>query len=352
MNESGHSVAPALRFYKLPPERLSSSTTSSTELGDVRAKTGRRAGRAQRPALAGRAIGTQDFLRVRGSEIGRPCWATAGRWSTARPPPPGTDVDRPRGGADCAPSGLRDGWTWRCVRGTGADPLAPTPRCADASPRRRPRVRRLDDVRAVVRPLLERAAQILAAQRALEISRPAHPQAAHHLRRLVQPRAHLVFAHSARVPHRAQHPFDGRRPLPTRRRAARFQSQEDLRPLRTPIRFRTHLRWVSGWWPDARAWMDVSVPRHQRGHHRDRAAAAHRERARAGGPLDRVSRWQLPGRPAGRTPNARRPGVSSRRMLPGGRPRPSPPDLCRAAGSCPGATHSDSDASASVPCWS
>ena len=112
MNESGRSVAPALRFYKLPPERLVVVHDElDLELGDVRAKQGGGlAGHNGLRSLA-EAIGTQDFLRVR-IGIGRP--ERGDRRPVAdwvlQPFPPGTDVDRlVRDGADCALSVVRDG---------------------------------------------------------------------------------------------------------------------------------------------------------------------------------------------------------------------------------------------------
>jgi peptidyl-tRNA hydrolase, PTH1 family len=112
MNESGRSVAPALRFYKLPPERLLVVHDElDLELGDVRAKQGGGlAGHNGLRSLA-EATGTQDFLRVR-IGIGRP--ERGDRRPVAdwvlQPFPPGTDVDRlVRDGADCALSVLRDG---------------------------------------------------------------------------------------------------------------------------------------------------------------------------------------------------------------------------------------------------
>jgi peptidyl-tRNA hydrolase, PTH1 family len=112
MNESGRSVAPALRFYKLPPERLVVVHDElDLELGDVRAKQGGGlAGHNGLRSLA-EAIGTQDFLRVR-IGIGRP--ERGDRRPVAdwvlQPFPPGTDVDcLVRDGADCALSVLRDG---------------------------------------------------------------------------------------------------------------------------------------------------------------------------------------------------------------------------------------------------
>jgi len=112
MNESGRSVAPALRFYKLPPERLVVVHDElDLELGDVRAKQGGGlAGHNGLRSLA-EALGTQDFLRVR-IGIG---WPERGDrrpvadW-VLQPFPPGTDVDRlVRDGADCTLSVLRDG---------------------------------------------------------------------------------------------------------------------------------------------------------------------------------------------------------------------------------------------------
>jgi PTH1 family peptidyl-tRNA hydrolase len=112
MNESGRTVAPALRFYKLPPERLVVVHDElDLELGDVRAKQGGGlAGHNGLRSLA-EATGTQDFLRVR-IGIGRP--ERGDRRPVAdwvlQPFPPGTDVDRlVRDGADCALSVLRDG---------------------------------------------------------------------------------------------------------------------------------------------------------------------------------------------------------------------------------------------------
>jgi PTH1 family peptidyl-tRNA hydrolase len=112
MNDSGRSVAPALRFYKLPPERLVVVHDElDLELGDVRAKQGGGlAGHNGLRSLA-EALGTQDFLRVR-IGIGRP--ERGDRRPVAdwvlQPFPPGTDVDRlVRDGADCTLSVLRDG---------------------------------------------------------------------------------------------------------------------------------------------------------------------------------------------------------------------------------------------------
>ena len=112
MNESGRSVAPALRFYKLPPERLVVVHDElDLELGDVRAKRG--GGLAGHNGLRSLAdsLGTQDFLRVR-IGIGRP--ERGDRRPVAdwvlTPFPPGTDVDRlVRDGADCTLAVVRDG---------------------------------------------------------------------------------------------------------------------------------------------------------------------------------------------------------------------------------------------------
>ena len=112
MNESGRSVAPALRFYKLPPERLVVVHDElDLELGDVRAKQG--GGLAGHNGLrsVADALGTQDFLRVR-IGIGRP--ERGDRRPVAdwvlQPFPPGTDVDRMvRDGADCTLAVVRGG---------------------------------------------------------------------------------------------------------------------------------------------------------------------------------------------------------------------------------------------------
>jgi peptidyl-tRNA hydrolase, PTH1 family len=112
MNESGRSVAPALRFYKLPPERLVVVHDElDLELGDVRAKRG--GGLAGHNGLRSLAdsLGTQDFLRVR-IGIGRP------ERGDPRPVadwvlqtfPPGTDVERlVRDAADCTLAVVREG---------------------------------------------------------------------------------------------------------------------------------------------------------------------------------------------------------------------------------------------------
>ena len=72
MNESGRSLAPALRFYKLPPERLLVVHDElDLELGDVRAKRG--GGLAGHNGLKSlkRELGSPDFVRVRAG-VGRP----------------------------------------------------------------------------------------------------------------------------------------------------------------------------------------------------------------------------------------------------------------------------------------
>ncbi|MGZ4431156.1 MAG: aminoacyl-tRNA hydrolase [Gaiellales bacterium] len=72
MNLSGRSVGPALRFYKLPPERLVVVHDElDLELGDVRTKAG--GGLAGHNGLRSiaEAIGSQEFLRVR-IGVGRP----------------------------------------------------------------------------------------------------------------------------------------------------------------------------------------------------------------------------------------------------------------------------------------
>jgi len=72
MNESGRSVAPALRFYKLPPERLVVVHDElDLELGDVRAKQG--GGLAGHNGLKSlkRGFGSADFWRMR-IGVGRP----------------------------------------------------------------------------------------------------------------------------------------------------------------------------------------------------------------------------------------------------------------------------------------
>jgi PTH1 family peptidyl-tRNA hydrolase len=112
MNDSGRSVAPALRFAKLPAERLVVVHDElDLELGDVRAKRGGGlAGHNGLRSLAD-ALGTQDFLRVR-IGIGRPergDQRPVADW-VLQPPPPGTDVERlVRDGADCTLAVVRDG---------------------------------------------------------------------------------------------------------------------------------------------------------------------------------------------------------------------------------------------------
>jgi peptidyl-tRNA hydrolase, PTH1 family len=112
MNESGRSVSPALRFAKLPPERL---VVVHDELdlpvGDVRAKRG--GGLAGHNGLrsVADALGTQDFLRVR-IGIGRPERGDprpVAAW-VLQPFPPDVDTERlVRDGADCTLAVVRDG---------------------------------------------------------------------------------------------------------------------------------------------------------------------------------------------------------------------------------------------------
>jgi peptidyl-tRNA hydrolase, PTH1 family len=112
MNDSGRSVAEALRFFKLPPEQLLVVHDElDLELGDVRAKRG--GGLAGHNGLRSLAdnLGTQDFLRVRVG-IGRP--ERGDRRPIAdwvlQPFAPGTDVDAlVRDAADCAQDVTRDG---------------------------------------------------------------------------------------------------------------------------------------------------------------------------------------------------------------------------------------------------
>jgi PTH1 family peptidyl-tRNA hydrolase len=112
MNESGRSVAPALRFYKLPPERLLVVHDElDLPLGDIRAKSG--GGLAGHNGLRSvvQSIGTQDFLRVR-IGIGRPKRGDrrpVADW-VLQPFSPETDEDDlVQRGADCALAVVRDG---------------------------------------------------------------------------------------------------------------------------------------------------------------------------------------------------------------------------------------------------
>jgi len=112
MNESGRSVAPALRFYKLPPERLLVVHDElDLPLGDIRAKSG--GGLAGHNGLRSvvQSIGTQDFLRVR-IGIGRPERGDprpVADW-VLQPFSPDTDEDDlVQRGADCALAVVRDG---------------------------------------------------------------------------------------------------------------------------------------------------------------------------------------------------------------------------------------------------
>ena len=112
MNESGRSVAPAMRFYKLPPERLVVVHDElDLPLGDIRAKSG--GGLAGHNGLRSvvQSIGTQDFLRVR-IGIGRPERGDprpVADW-VLQPFSPETDEDDlVQRGADCTLAVVRDG---------------------------------------------------------------------------------------------------------------------------------------------------------------------------------------------------------------------------------------------------
>jgi peptidyl-tRNA hydrolase, PTH1 family len=112
MNESGRSVAPAMRFYKLPPERLVVVHDElDLPLGDIRAKSG--GGLAGHNGLRSvvQAIGTQDFLRVR-IGIGRPERGDprpVADW-VLQPFAPETDEDDLiQRGADCTLAVVREG---------------------------------------------------------------------------------------------------------------------------------------------------------------------------------------------------------------------------------------------------
>ena len=112
MNDSGSSVVPALRFWKLPTSRLLVIHDEiDLELGDVRAKFGGGlAGHNGLRSLA-EALGTQEFLRVRAG-IGRPERGhprPIADW-LLQPFEDGTDVDAlVRDAADCAQAVIRDG---------------------------------------------------------------------------------------------------------------------------------------------------------------------------------------------------------------------------------------------------
>ena len=112
MNESGRSVSPAMRFYKLPAERLVVVHDElDLPLGDVRAKSG--GGLAGHNGLrsVAQSIGTQDFLRVR-IGIGRPERGDprpVADW-VLQPFSPETDEDDlVQRGADCTLAVVRDG---------------------------------------------------------------------------------------------------------------------------------------------------------------------------------------------------------------------------------------------------
>jgi PTH1 family peptidyl-tRNA hydrolase len=112
MNASGGSVAPALRFWKLPTSRLLVIHDElDLELGDVRAKFGGGlAGHNGLRSLAD-ALGSSDFLRVRVG-IGRPERGDPrpiADW-VLQPFELGTDVDAlVRDAADCAQAVIREG---------------------------------------------------------------------------------------------------------------------------------------------------------------------------------------------------------------------------------------------------
>ncbi len=112
MNESGRSVWPAVRFYKVDPGRLLVVHDElDLELGDVRAKDG--GGLAGHNGLrsVARDLGTQDFLRVRVG-IGRPERGDprpVADW-VLQPFGPGDDPGAlAERGADCALAVIRDG---------------------------------------------------------------------------------------------------------------------------------------------------------------------------------------------------------------------------------------------------
>jgi PTH1 family peptidyl-tRNA hydrolase len=112
MNESGQSVAAAMRFYKLPVEQLLVVHDEiDLPLGDVRAKAGGGlAGHNGLRSVAG-ALGTGEFERVRVG-IGRPERGDprpVADW-VLLPFDPGVDVDAlVQRGADCAQTVVRDG---------------------------------------------------------------------------------------------------------------------------------------------------------------------------------------------------------------------------------------------------
>jgi PTH1 family peptidyl-tRNA hydrolase len=112
MNDSGSSVAPALRFWKLPASRLLVIHDEiDLELGDLRIKFGGGlAGHNGLRSLAD-ALGTHDFLRVRVG-IGRPERGDPrpiADW-LLQPFAAGTDVDAlVRDAADCAQDVIREG---------------------------------------------------------------------------------------------------------------------------------------------------------------------------------------------------------------------------------------------------
>jgi PTH1 family peptidyl-tRNA hydrolase len=112
MNESGKSVGPAVRFYKVEPELLLVVHDElDLDLGDVRAKAG--GGLAGHNGLrsVAAAVGSQDFLRVR-IGIGRPDRGErrpVADW-VLQPFEPGVDAaSLAEEGADCAQAVIRQG---------------------------------------------------------------------------------------------------------------------------------------------------------------------------------------------------------------------------------------------------
>jgi PTH1 family peptidyl-tRNA hydrolase len=128
MNESGRSVAAALRFYKLPPGRLLVVHDEiDLALGDVRAKAGGGlAGHNGLRSVAG-SLGTGEFLRVR-IGIGRPERGDprpVADW-VLQPFSPGVDVPAlVARGADCAQAVVREGIdaAMRAFNGLGPRPV-------------------------------------------------------------------------------------------------------------------------------------------------------------------------------------------------------------------------------------
>ena len=112
MNESGRSVAPAMRFYKLPPERLVVVHDElDLPLGDIRAKSGGGLAGPQRPAVS-RAVDRHPGLppradRHRPAGAGRP--AARRRLGAAAVRAGTDDDDLVQRGADCTLAVVRDG---------------------------------------------------------------------------------------------------------------------------------------------------------------------------------------------------------------------------------------------------